>query len=1118
MRSVPAAGAPSARLPFVGRDTELLPLLAALPAAGGHGPRVRLVAGEPGIGKSRLVLQLAEEARRTGHQVAWAQVWQGSSTPPYWPWTQIVRELLGRRTGVDLASLVVEDDRSPVDRFELFDATVQVIADAASRAPLLLVVDDLHDADPPSLLLLHFAAAHLQNAAVLIVGTYRDAEAAARPEVTEHLSAIGDLAEHVTLEGLDAASLLGLGVDPAEVDRVLAATAGNPLYVEQVLLHEQLAADAGAGADALRTVLSRRMSQLAPATRRLLAARAVLGPDGRHRDVVTLAAVPRGEITAALDEAVAADLLTDPGGWFRHPLVVDAALVAVPADEVEAMHRAAADLVGTDPDRAAERAQHLLHAGDDHWRDAVDACRRAADVATSAMAVEEAVGHLDRARRVVVDHGADDHALAFEVTFALAGARMAADGREAAEDLYREAWERAIATDDPTTIARAAARHTIQFFFTGDVMAEHGRQVRRALELLDDGADPALRARLHAALATAVVVEHPDGAIDHAATAVDLGRTCDDPVALGHALVAQQVAELGPRTLTRRLATAREIIAIAEAAPDRDLLVHGRFLLMAALLERGDVGELDAQLSVQDDVVDTIAAPRFARHALWFRATRAMLDGDAERVIELAESCYAMAEALGDPDGPAVFWGQIGVARWMQGRVEEMEPAYVEQRRAEPDAVVWKAVLGWLSARAGRLDAARGVLADLPAPKALPQDQNTLLTLATLAEAAVALDDRELGAAVWEELLPYADHVVPIGMGAATWGSVARPLGALAVHLGHTEEGLAHLTHAIEVSARLGARPWLTEAQMDLAEALLALGRADDPRLPGLVAEATDTVERCGLAVFADRVAALASRVARPATSADTAVVPAADDGPTAQVAVLGTFEVVAADGSSPRWTSRKARELLKILVARRGAPVAREVVMDLLWPDEDPSVLGNRLSVALSTVRRSLDPGRQHPTNTFVAADSGAIRLVTDRVRVDAEAFLDAAEVALEAARADDPEAVDLLRAARNLRGGPALPDEPYATWADGLRAEVDASSTAVLRCWAELAEDADDHLAASEAFRGLIDLDAYDEGAHRGLVRALRALGAHGQADAALDAYRRAMDEIGVPVEDVP
>lgn len=1116
VRSVPGTGSPTApRSPFVGRDVELAALVDALPANGGRGPRVRLVGGEPGIGKTRLAAELAEEAARRGHRVVWSQVWQEATTPPYWPWTQVVRDLLGQRSGVDLAAIVL-DDAAAADRFELFDAATTVIREASARAPLVVVLDDLHDADPSTLLLLHFAAAHLRTEPVLFVATYRDAEAACRPHVANLLASIGDLADRVVLDGLGPDALAGLGVSDDVAGQLLAATGGNPLYLEQVLHHERLLDGAEPGEGTLRAVLSRRLGQLSADGRALLAARAVVGPDAPHGDVVAVSGVPPGRVEAALHEARDAALVDDTARWFVHPLLADAAVDAVPLAHQSAMHRAAADLVGADPARAADRARHLLRSGPEHWRAAVEACRTAADAACSAFAAEEAVTHLERARELLDAHAGEDPTLELETTLALAGARMAAVGRAAAEEVYRDAWEAAIATDDPVTIARAAARHTIQFFFGGDVAAEHGRQVRRALELLTPDVDDGLRARLHAALSTALVAENPTGAMEHADVAVDLGRRSDDPIALGHALVAQQVADLGPRTLARRLAGAREIVAIAESTGDRDLLVHGRFLLMAALLERGDVGELDAQLSVQLDVVDSIAAPRFARHALWFRATRAMLDGDAELVVRLAGDCYAIADQLDDPDGPGVFWGQIGVARWMQGRIDEMEPAYVEQRRTEPEAIVWKAVLAWLWSRAGRLDAARGVLAEVPTVTALPQDQHTLLTLATLAETAVALDDGDLASAVWEELLPYAGHVVPIGMGAATWGAAARPLGALALHLGRVDEGIAHLEHAVDLCARLGALPWLAEAQLDLAEALLAHGTGNATRAAELHAEAALTVERCQLAVFADRVATLAARLEGTTTPRRTDAGQPHADRMTARVEVLGTFDVTATDGSTPRWTSRKARELLKVLVARRGSPVPREVLMDVLWPGEEPSVLANRLSVALSTVRRSLDPGRRHPTDTFVAAQSGSLRLVLSRVEVDAEQLLAAADAALAAARRGDPDAPARLRAAWALHGGPALADEPYAPWAEGLRSEVDAAVAAVLRASTELADARGDHLAASEAYRGLIELDAYDEGAHRGLVRALRALGAHGQADAAAGRYRRAMSEIGVPVDD--
>src|SRR5690606_25166065 len=105
-------------------------------------------------------------------------------------------------------------------------------------------------------------------------------------------------------------------------------------------------------------------------------------------------------------------------------------------------------------------------------------------------------------------------------------------------------------------------------------------------------------------------------------------------------LVAQQVADLGPSSLARRLRASREIIALAEACGEPDLAVRGRFLLQNALLEAGDTRQLDAELITQDRSITDIAELRFARHSLWFRCMRATLDGRAREAEELATQCF----------------------------------------------------------------------------------------------------------------------------------------------------------------------------------------------------------------------------------------------------------------------------------------------------------------------------------------------------------------------------------------------------------------------------------------------------------------------------------------------
>src|SRR4051794_33462259 len=126
---------------------------------------------------------------------------------------------------------------------------------------------------------------------------------------------------------------------------------------------------------------------------------------------------------------------------------------------------------------------------------------------------------------------------------------------------------------------------------------------------------------------------------------------------------------------------------------------------------------------------------------------------------------------------------------------------------------------------------------------------------------------------------------------------------------------------------------------------------------------------------------------------------------PAIRVQSLGRFRVLR-DGDvvpTTAWQSKKARDLLKILVARRGRPTNRDTFFELLWPDEDPEPLGNRLSVALATVRAVLDPGKAHPPEWFVPADKNAIGLDLEHVELDVELFLSAAANAARLARNGD-------------------------------------------------------------------------------------------------------------------
>ncbi len=222
-------------------------------------------------------------------------------------------------------------------------------------------------------------------------------------------------------------------------------------------------------------------------------------------------------------------------------------------------------------------------------------------------------------------------------------------------------------------------------------------------------------------------------------------------------------------------------------------------------------------------------------------------------------------------------------------------------------------------------------------------------------------------------------------------------------------------------------------------------------------------------------------------------------------VHTLGAFAVLRGGRPVPlaAWQSRKARDVLKILVARRGRPVRRDVLMEALWPEQDPARTANRLSVALSILRGVLDPGRG--AAPVVVADRYAVALDTARVEIDVEAFLALAADGLGLwRRGSREEALAALEAAERAYAGDFLEDEPDAEWAVALREEARAAYLAVAELLASASSDPD--RAVGYRLR-MLELDPFDESSHLALVAGLAELGRHGES---LRCYRRYVERM--------
>lgn len=203
-------------------------------------------------------------------------------------------------------------------------------------------------------------------------------------------------------------------------------------------------------------------------------------------------------------------------------------------------------------------------------------------------------------------------------------------------------------------------------------------------------------------------------------------------------------------------------------------------------------------------------------------------------------------------------------------------------------------------------------------------------------------------------------------------------------------------------------------------------------------------------------------------------------------------------------WPSRKARDLLKLLVARRGRPTPRETLCDALWPEVDPRRCANRLSVALSTVRSALDPEHVHPADHYVAADRWVVGL--RNLRIDVEQFLAAAH-----GLGPNPE-LALLRAVESTYAGDFLADDPFLEWAAPLRDEARTAYLALTRSLAHTAALLGEPDLAVRYFLRVLDHDAYDEQAHLRLVAVLSAAGRHGEARRRHQLYTDRMTDLGI------
>jgi class 3 adenylate cyclase/tetratricopeptide (TPR) repeat protein len=906
------------RIPFSGRMPERAALLRqwkqATSGARTELARAALVAGEPGVGKTRLVREIALDVHRHGAIVLFGQCDENLSMA-YHPFVDALqdfvaacddgqlRSMLGPLGGELAALLPTLPERVPglaspmraeqeTERYRLFEAVVDFFAAMSSTAPVLLILDDLHWADSLTMLLLRHLLRSTEPMRLLIAGTYRDTDTGLDHPLTQLLPDLrrAGRGARVSLSGLDrdgvaemVAGAVGRDLDGDEVDfarHLHAETDGHPFCVEEVLLHlaetstpEQghwTPASTGTSLDipeGVREIVAQRLARLPGNVPGVLATAAVIG---QQFDVLLLSALVDGGMQAvveALDTAERARLAGPvPGNanryQFAHALIRSSIYEAMPTSRRRWLHRdvgLALEGLAGNGDRLNELAIHFGEAAAvGETARAIAYARQAAEHACAIQAYDQAVAHYARTLAALKASNPRDPELECDLLLAQAEAqyRIGDDFRAVAFT----AADNARVLGDADRLANAALL-LVRFGPANPVVnVREVALLEEALAGLEDEGESQARARLLAGLGAALSLLRSERAVPYSREAVEMARRLGDPMVLAQVLVSHHAAIAGPDTSEERLLVARELVALGEQLNDAETTFAGHLSCYVSLVEAGDIDGADAALDAGDRIARELRQPAFAFHVLRAKTAQALLAGRTAEGEHLATAMTRKGREanISDPTLDAMVAGFLVLAREQQGRLPELEPEISRLAGLRPDWLLLQAAQGQLQCLTGQPAHATKLLNRLFADgfTTIQRDDHWFETIMHLAAITAHLGNTRAAAALYELLHPYAGHNTYTGMG--SFGPVDRTLGLLAVALERYETAEQHFTAAIELSTALRAPGWAAHARTGLAHMLSIRGQdGDHDRGKEIAAQALADADELGLTGLAGQLRAL---------------------------------------------------------------------------------------------------------------------------------------------------------------------------------------------------------------------------------------------------------------------
>jgi class 3 adenylate cyclase/tetratricopeptide (TPR) repeat protein len=886
----------AASFPFSGRSAELERITTLWKESAEGARRVVLVSGEPGIGKTRLVTELCRVAHDRGATVLWGRCDEELGIP-YEPFAEALRQYVavveperlraevgplgGELTRIipDLAARVPGlaeplQGEPEAERHRLFESVVDVLGEMSVAAPIVFVLDDVHWADKPTLLLLRHLLRANAPLRLLVIATYRDTDLDRSHPLSDVLADLRREAgvERLDLHGLDVDGVGALmeataGHELGEAAADLAAalveeTEGNPFFVGEVLLH---LAETGAIVhedgrwttsvdlgemsipEGIREVVGRRLSRLSETANEALVLAAVIGP---MFDVQTIqgAGGPSGEgLFDALDEATRAAIIREVpdtvGRYaFSHALMRASLYEELTTTQRVRMHWRVGEAI--EARHASNLDQHLdelaYHYGEGALAGdaakAVDFARRAGEHAMAELAFEAAARHFERALGSIELEDVPDREVRCDLLIAWARA-LHDGGDERARRMRAEAGALARELGDADRFAAATLVRSDNPMGSWDGTRaddEFVAMLEEALERLPDAPSP-VRARLLSALAIELFwTNQTDRRRELASESVAMARKTQDPESLALALGRAWTLIDGSRPFSEEMdALFDEGEVVAERAGHHTALFAAYRSKAFAAGCRGDRVEMDRYRTLARQLVERLRLPGIRATAANDDAAFAAFAGelaDAERLtFEGVEA--GSAAGFSEAGRVSILGALLYQIKLCQGRVGELTELLAERVEASPETPVWRVALAGALVESDRIEEARPhfyALAENECANVL-HDIEYPVIMCGLGRLSFRIEpDLSVLQPVYDRLLPFAGHFN--WSGSTITDANDQGLALAAATLGEHDAADAHFAAAIDLCERAGARAYLARCTFDWARVLAARGDTERAR------------------------------------------------------------------------------------------------------------------------------------------------------------------------------------------------------------------------------------------------------------------------------------------------